>query len=304
MQRLNGAFRFIDLNFRMAQNHEAIQKPWMFLSLGGILLTLFWWIPLGVLIVGLGSRPFAWVLVGLILLLYLLSLQIWGEITALQTSQIFAGLVHEEVDYEAAQPVKGIFQSPWSAVLAYALSVPGLTLMMGFQEIISGSSRPEQAWMKVHPLVPPILALEGSGLQAAVKRVKQIVQDNLLRFQPGYLPVGWVARGIAWVSILVGAAAGVLIAGRLADPILSSSWRAFLAVSVGMGVLGIFSMGGIAFSTYFRTCYHTALYVWALAVEGAQRESREGLASPPEILSRAMTKKPKQRKEGSDATKT
>ena len=304
MQRLNNAFRFIGLNFRLALKHEAIQKPWMFLSLGGILLTLFWWIPLGVLIMGLGPWPFAWVLVGLILFLYLMSLQIWGEITALQTAQIFANLVHEDADYRAAHPVKGIFQSPWPAVLAYVLSVPGLTLRMAFREILSGSSPTDQAWMKVHPLIPPILALEGSGLQAALKRVKQIVQDNLLRFQPGYLPVGWVARGIAWISTLVGAVAGVLIAGWLADPILSSSWRAFLAVSVGMSVLGIFSMVGIAFSTYFRTCYHTALYAWVLAVEGAQRVSREGLASPPEILSRAMTKKPKQRKEGSDATKT
>ena len=303
MSRVNNAFRFIDLNFRMAQKYEAIQKPWMFLSLGGMILTLFWWIPLGVLIVVLGSWPFAWVLVGLIFLFYLLSLKFWGEVTALQTAQIFANLVHEDEDYRAAHPLKGIFQNPWLAVLVYVLSAPGLTLMMGLQEILSGSSPPQQAWRKVHPLIPPILALEGSGMQAAVKRVKQIVQDNLLRFQPGYLPVGWVARGIAWVSILVGAAAGALIAGWLADPIFSSSWRAFLAVGVGMGVLGIFSMVGIAFSTYFRTCYHTALYVWALVIEESQREPREGLASPPEILSQAMTKKP-ERKEGSDATKT
>ena len=143
VQRLNNAFRFIDLNFRMAQKHEAIQKPWMFLSLGGMILTLFWWIPLGVLIVLLGSWPFAWVLIGFIFLLYLLSLHFWGEITALQTAQIFAGLVHEDVAYKAAHPLKGIFQNPWLAVLVYVLSVPGLTLMMGLQEILSDSSPPE-----------------------------------------------------------------------------------------------------------------------------------------------------------------
>jgi len=304
VQRINGAFRFIDLNFRMAQKHEAIQKPWMYLSLGGFLLTALWLVPLGILILLFGGRPFAWILVGLIILIYELSLVVWGEITALQTAQIFTGLIQEEADHRSAHPKKGLMKTPWLPVMVYALSTPGLLLVIGFQEVFFGEFRPDQAWIKVHPLIPPILAMEGCSLKGALERIKKIVAENLLRFQPGYLPVDFVARAVAWVSTLIGAAAGGFIARAIGDPLFTDTWSAFAAVCVGLVVMGTFSMGGIAFSTFFRTCYHTALYVWALSVEAVQTDPSNGRASPPDILSQAMSKKRKDRKEGSDATET
>ncbi len=304
MQRLSAAFRFIDLSFRMAQKHEALQRPWMFLSLGGAALTVLYLVPLGVLILGLGSQPLAWVLIGLILSLYLLSLAAWGEITALQTANIFAGLIQQNDAQKLTHPETGLFANPWLAVLIYVVAAPGLTLLLGFRELISRETRPDQAWIKAHPLIPPILALEGGGLKEAVERVKEIVAENYLRFQPGFLPVGWVVQGAAWAAFLIGAAAGALIAGWVADPMFTNTWRAFAAVGVGLAVLGIFSLGGLAFSTFFRTCYHTALYVWALSVEANQRPPSGRHASPPDILNQALTKKPKEKKEGSDAAKT
>jgi hypothetical protein len=301
VKRLNSAFRFIDLSFRLAQSHEAIQKPWMLLSLGGAALTLLWLPAMAALILFWGSRPFAWILVGLILLLYLMSLAAWGEITALQTAQIFAGLIRENTEQEAPRAEKSILQESWLAVLMYALSIPGLALLFGLQKLFKGGSDPEREWIRAQALVPPILALEGASLGEAVSRVRELVAKNLLRFQPGYLPVGSVACGMACGSILVGAVAGGLVAGRLASPNFAPTRMAWIAVCVGMGVMGIFTMGGIAFSTYFRTCYHTALYIWAQDVEAAQKGTP---VSPPEILSQAMVKKAKDRKEGRDATET
>lgn len=304
MQRLKSAFRFVDLNFRMAQSYEAIQKPWMYLSLGGGLLTLLCLASLGVLLVAVGSRPFVWILIGVVTLFYLLSLQVWGEITALRTAQLFAGLIQDGEDYQPTGSSMRVFTTHWAKVLVYVLSLPGLNLILGLKEVFSKPSQPKTAWKKVHPLVPPLLALEGFGLRESVNRIKEIVGANLLRFQPSYLPVGLIARGVEWASTLVGAVGGVFIATRIANPLTAGHWRAFGAVSVGLAVAGIFWMGGIAFSSYFRTCYHTALYVWALRVEQAQKKPGEGSASPPEIISLAMHKKPRSGKEGSNATET
>ncbi len=309
MQRLTGAFRFIDLNFRMAQSHEIIQKPWMYLSLGFVILTITWLGPLGALVILLGSRPLVWVLIGVILLLYLLSLLIMGEITALRTAQIFASLIRDDGGQNLAEGSMDIYSSYWLDSLIYTLSLPGLTILLGFQALISGSSRSTLAWHKATPLIPPMIALEDLELREAVARLKEIVAKNYLRFQPNYLPVGGIARSVQWVLIFAGIAAGMLTASLITDPFSAGAWRAFFAAGVGLIVSGVFSTAGIAFSTYFRTCYHTALYVWALKVQSSQNGAGERLASPPEILTLALQKKPLQKKaekekEGSDATET
>jgi len=304
MQRLKGAFRFLDLNFRMAQVHETLQKPWMYFSLGGLVLTGFWLALIVGLIFVLPSGPVLWIMIGLIVILYHLCLFVWGELTALLTAQIFAGLVRKDVDQMPDSNAGFIFSHYLWDILIYALSVPGLSLIHRVQSLFSRTAAPIQAWMSVHPLIPPVIVLQDLKLREALDRVKEILSKNLLRFQPGYLPVGWVARSIQWILIVAGFIAGLFITTRIADPLSAKSWQAFWAVGAGLVVMGVFSMVGIAFSTYFRTCYHTALYVWVLEVQSTQSGDGEGLASPPEIISKAMRRKPEREKEGSDATKT
>ncbi len=304
MQRLKSAFRFIGLNLKMALSHEAIQKPWMYFSLGSVLLTFTWLIPIGMLLIFLGSRALVWILIGVIALLCLLSLLIWGEITALCTAQRFASLIRKHEDQPVLDSPWVVFRAHWMAILVYVLSRPALVFMLGVRESSSKSSRPNQAWKKAHPLIPSMIALEDLELKEAVARLKDIVAKNYLRFQPGYLPVGWVARTVQWVSILFGAAAGVFIAMRIADPLSAGSLRTFWGTGVGLVVIGAFSTAGIAFSTFIRACYHSALYVWALEIQDAQIQSGDRTASPPEILSQAMWKKPTNRKERSDAAET
>jgi len=303
VQRLSGAFRFIDLNFRMAQTHESIQKPWMYLSLGFVILTIIWLGPLGAILILLGSRPLVWVLIGVFFLFYLLSILILGEVTALRTAQIFASLIRDD-DQNLAEVSMAFFRSCWVDILIYTVSLPGLTVLLGIQSIISKSSQSNLAWRKATPLIPSMIALDDLELREAIARLKEIVAKNYLRFQPDYLPVGSIARSVQWTLTLAGIAAGVFIASLIADPLLVGPWRAFLAAGVGLIVAGVFSTAGIAFSTYFRTCYHTALYLWALKVKDSQSVLGERSASPPEILSQALQKKPRKGKEGSDATET
>ncbi|MFW5713228.1 MAG: hypothetical protein ACOCYU_01000 [Brevefilum sp.] len=286
----------------MAVDQESLQKPWMYLSIGGMLITIFWLALVGLLMLALPSGPLLWILIGVIALLNLLCLLVWGEITALLTAKIFAGLIQNDEEQVHADPPGFVFKTNWMDILVYVLSLPGLSLFLWVQAVFSGMSRPDHDWVSAHPLIPPMIALQDFEIREAVSRVKEIHMKNLLRFQPGYLPVGWVTRIVQWALIVLGAAGGVLIAAWIADPLSSNSLRAFLAAGSGLLVAGILSMVGIAFSTFFRTCYHTALYVWALDVKATQEGADEIMASPPEILSQALSKKPKRKKEGSDAT--
>jgi hypothetical protein len=296
----------------MAQKHEALQKPWMYLSLGGILLTLLWLLPMGVLIRWLGSWPWAWVLVGLLILFYWVSLWVWGEITAVHTAQIFAAVISKDGSISADEPALAVLKAHGVDLLVYVLSLPGLTLVIVWQELFAGQAQSSSAWKKAHPLIPPIVALKDLHLKPAIEEVKTTIDENLLRFQPGYLPVAWVARGGAWIAILLGLLAGWLIAVRVANPLFTASWRSWIAVGIGLAAAGTLSLVGIAFSTYFRTCYHTALYAWALDLRAARDLPGEPGVAPPAILAQAMSKKPKNGsthgnndgKEESNATKT
>ena len=304
MQRLNRALRFIDLNFRMAQENEALQKPWMYLSLGGGLLTLLWFVPLGILVRWLGAWPLVWVLIGLMVPVYLWSLLVLGEITALYTAQIFAAVIAEDPDASFDDAPMAVYSAHAISVLVYKLAAPGLSLLIVFQDLFGTASQPRSAWQKAHPLIPPVLALEGVDLRTAVEKIKSIIADNLMRFQPDYLPVARLGQAAVLVMTLIGLIAGGFLAAWIGDPLFAASWRSFMAVGAGLAAAGILSLAGIAFSTYFRTCYHTALYCWALKVQTARKGTGAGVAAPPEILSRVLSLQPKDGKEGSDATKT
>ena len=304
MQRLNRALRFIDLNFRMAQKYEALQKPWMHLSLGGGLLTLLVLLPLGILIRWLGAWPIVWVLIGLIVLVYLWGLLVLGEITSLRTAQIFADLIQDDPHTAFDDASMAVYGAYAFDMLKYVLAAPGLSLLIRFQELFGDVSQARSGWKRAHPLIPPILALEDVDLRDAIEKIKGMIADNLLRFQPGYIPVARVSRVVGSGSILIGLIAGAFLAARIGDPLFAASWRSVLAVSAGLAAAGILSLAGIAFSTYFRTCYHTALYCWALKVQAARQGTGDGMAAPPEILSQVMGNQPKDGKEGSDATKT
>ena len=312
MQRLTNALRFIDFSIRMALKYEALQKPWMVLSLSAGVLTALWLLPLGLLIRWLGSWPIVWVLVGVIILLYVGYLRILGEITALRTAQIFSGLINGGEGAAFDESPMAVFNTHGGDVLLYMLAAPGLNLLLAFQELFSKPSQTALTWKKAHPLIPPIIALEDLNLKGAIEAVKAIVTENLLRFQPGYLPVGGVARVVEWGLILIGFTIGGVLSAKIAEPLFAASWRSFFAVGTGLVAAGILSVAGIAFSSYSRSCYHTVLHTWACKVQAVQGTPGAAVAAPPEILSAAMTKNvkdgsrkgPEDGKEGSDATKT
>ena len=106
MQNLKYAFRFIKRSFQLAVEHEELQKPWMTLTLGSLALMLAAAVPLALVIGMIGLIPIGMIFIGLISTFLLFCLRIFGEITALSTSQICDKLIRVDGEGEAPEPFR------------------------------------------------------------------------------------------------------------------------------------------------------------------------------------------------------
>ncbi len=126
-------------------------------------------------------------------------------------------------------------------------------------------------WSEAAFLILPAMVIEDSNLKDAIKRVGQIVKDNLLL-------VGISTVGVRAVNGLIGfllGGAGVALGLGAGLGIISLTGvdSIFGMVSgIGLGVIlaGIFIMLATVVTSYTATAYHTCLYLWARDVEKAK----------------------------------
>ena len=296
MQSLKYAVRFISASFSLAIKNAQLRKPWVRLSLGNLLLMVLWLIPLALVVGWIGLEPVGLILIGLISILLMVSLFAWGEITALQTSQIFAAFLQEEA-VPAPDSKMPVMPDRYGDIVILVLSLPGLQFIQGFRALFKNNENTLSAWFNARALVLPVIALENLSLAWALDRVNQIVRDRLLRFRSTHIGVRRFANVVQWILVLSGAVLGYLAAINLADPITAGSWQRILGTAVGVFVGGIPVTLGILFSTFARTCYHTALYQWVRNVETAHQQGDAGQASVPPILRQVLGKYSSSKKE-------
>lgn len=297
MQNFKYAIRFIGQCFQLARDNENLQKPWMYLSLGHLDFLIIWLIPL-VLVVGLiDLRPIGMLLIGLICILVLISMLVWGELTALSTCQAFESTTEQSELENQADHEPAPFISHWLDTLLLVIITPGLYLIAASQEVFSKLDQQTLGWLDALPLLQPILILEDCTLTEGIKRVKEIFQENALRIRPGFIRVRWIANLVQWFFVTVGILAAFLIGLRLADPLTSSRRGRVIAAAVGLFVAGGFTSLGIAFSTFIRACYHTVLFQWVRMTERTRHEKTGDQVTPPSILEKAIGRKVSSKKE-------
>jgi hypothetical protein len=289
VQAIRNAFRFIKASLSLALKQIQLQEPWFALALGGLVILFVWFLPVGVVIWLIGLTPLGLSLIGLLALLALVSLLIWGEITALLTSRAFA-----TIGLEAAedQPTSLKFLSAHAgAVLVLALTLPLLSLGNWLHTLLAKpDAEPDEKsrWLAARTLALPVIANEGPSLQATQERLQQIVRDNLLRFREDLIKVRLVAGVIEALLIVLGIALGFVVGLKIADPTLASAWSQVLAAGVAMLVAWLPTIIGIMFSTFARSCYATALYQWVRNVAAARESGDTTKAQPPAILAQVL----------------
>ena len=299
MQAIKNAFRFIKASLSLALKQVKLQEPWFILGLGSLVLLFAWFLPIGAVAGLIGLTPLGLTLLGLLALLALVSLLLWGEVTALLTSRTFASL--ESADPEAPPSNLKFLGAHAGTVILLALTLPLLALGNGLHSLFA---KPESApaeksrWLAARTLALPVVAVEGTAFRATLDWLRQIVQDNLLRFREDLIKVRLVAGLIEALLIALGVILGFAVGLKIADPAIAGPWQRVLAAGIAMLIAWVPTIIGIMFSTYTRACYATSLYQWAHNVAAARERGAGSKAQPPAILAQTLGTPHQSMKEG------
>ncbi|MDF1519066.1 MAG: hypothetical protein RQ728_01575 [Brevefilum sp.] len=319
MQNIRYAFRFIRESFSIAFKTIQLQEQWVYIAVGNLVLLFFWFIPLGLVLGLIGLRPVGMLLIGLIGVFMLFSFYAWSEITREPASRRVAALFQEgksrvvrgtfqnEETLQAAQEDEGdekpvlaenaqVEEDPqekslfkhWADILILTLGLPWKRLIYHFQKLLKPEIEVKPAWIPSYTLLVPVISIENRDLKDAVLRIDQIIDDHLLRFQPGLVKVDLVSSLVQWILCFIGILIGLTVAILITDPIAPDPWLLILGLGVGMLIVWLFITSGNLFSAYSRSFYHTALYKWVRNVEEARKTGEPERAVPPDILRKAM----------------
>lgn len=288
MQSLKYAFRFIGASFDLALKHTRLQEPWYTLGLGSLVIIFVWFLPLALVAGLIGIRPLGMVLIGLLACFTLISLLIWGEVTTLLTAQTFETLDHTSEPQPSSLKILGTYGLD---IATLALTLPVLRLFYGIKQLLNSkepSTSQTPVWLEAHTLTLPVIAVEALSLKDALARIRQIVQDHLIRFRVGLIKVRLIGI-LTQVVLLVGGGVLAFIIGiKIANPQSAGPWQRILAAGVGLLIAWLPTMIGVMFSSYIRVCYATALYQWVRNIETACNTGDPALAQPPEILRKVL----------------
>jgi len=296
VQRLNYAFRFIKACFPLAVKHSRLLKPWVNLWMGGISLLILWLIPLGAVITLLGLTPLGMVLIGLISILLLYSLLMWGEVTALETSRAFDAIT--KGDFIQAESTGGTSEfAHWKDIALWTLMLPGMELIRFFNQFFQPRQADKHDWLSGSYVMLPVIALEDLSLAEAEERIKQLERDRLLGFHPELIGISPVVGVLQWSLVLVGGIIGFWIGLIMADPMTAGVLSRLLAIAIGILLAGNLALLGISISSFTRACYYTTLYQWALNVIVARGSGDTSRGLAPALLSQVMRKTKPSKKE-------
>ena len=165
------------------------------------------------LVVGLiGLPPIGMIFIGLISTFLLFGLRIFGEVTALSTSQIFNNLIRFDADPEApneSEPFLDVLARSGNDVAYFRLTYPILRLFYQVRGAISKKPQDAPSWLNAGGLVLPVIAVEQLATDEATKRVSDMINGNLLRWQPSFIPVDIFSRIIEGVTTVAGIVLGL-----------------------------------------------------------------------------------------------
>jgi len=291
VQRLRYAYRFIKSSFSQAIKEPRLRKPWFNLWMGGISLTIVWLLPLGAVIVLIGLDPLGMTLIGLLSILLLVSLLVWGEVNALDTCRVFdAQLRGDQGPGKTGTEDRTQDFSHWKDAALWLVSLPGLKLRRLLTQVFRSKTEDPLVWLEAAYLMLPVISLEDHNLVEATGRIKHILQENLLRFNQGLFAVSPLAGIIQGILVVSGALLGFWVGFAIADPATSSGLSLLFAAAIGVFLGSILALLGIFFSSFNRACYYTTLYNYALSVEAASLSGNTEQRTPPAILSQVLRK--------------
>ncbi len=168
--------------------------------------------------------------------------------------------------------VEGIIQS--AARQARRSGGIGGLVLRGGPKVASGAAN--WVWKVVVCLMLPIIILEDVGIGRAVERGRDMHRRDLLGIGIGEVGVGLVAKALAWLVTILGAAA-ILGAAQVSPTLMG----------VAIGLTALLVTVAWSLGTFLRWSYYTMLYLWA-----AERERDASHATMPAPLANVTSYAP------------
>ena len=262
-------------------------------TLGGLLISLLMLIPLSLVLWLLGTNTWGLALCGVLFGLILFALATWADINSLTASVLFDQEQNACVaDKQAANEAR---QQGFPTMLKFDLAYPSLLPQQWFPgKLIKSAANdstpptPQNAWLEGLFLAKPLIALENLPLDGIVPRIRQLLQKNLLRFNPSLVKVQRIGRMVFVINLILGVVVGILVSSALTGTGMTSTFEHLLAGSLGFLSAVIILLPGIAFNSCLPMLYHTSIYRWMVNLE--QGDPGEYQVAIPPILSKVLSR--------------
>ncbi len=250
-----------------------------------LLIILIFLIPFNLLLLLLDVSPLSLVLIGVLTGLCLFTLIVWADISSLTVAALFDQQQHgDEPNLAAARTLP---KTRWKDMLAFDLRYPSL-LPARILADNSGKANPKHDWLAGLFLVKTILALESFELKETPARIREMLEKNLLRFNPGLIKVKRVSTLVFVLGLLVAIGTGVWLGFAAQGMGMISPLQRMLAGSLGFASAAMTILPALRFNACARIMYHTSIYRWMINLEEATRNQPQ-VAIPP-LLSKVLSR--------------
>lgn len=294
MSGLKRGILFSKLAFQAAFKLPSYLKSVGTYFLGVLVLIIIAFIPIGAILIFLGTDFWGMALIGGLCTLLFYTLVIWAELNSIATVLEFDS--HQTGKALESESEKTSRRARWREVFQFNFAYPSLLPAVWFRKqskqkkSISPEKEDRKLWLDGLYLIKPLIIIESLQLKNAVARINDLVSKNLLRFDPELIKVKQIGRGIVLIALVAGITLGVFTGlSIMGDGIVTLTER-LLSAGVGLIISSLITSIGVGLSIYLQTIYHTVIYRWMVTVVAAKGKRTSALTEPPKILSNVLNR--------------
>ena len=298
MQSFSRGWSFLKEAWQMAFKDRDLIKPSIYSLFVGVIVSVVFLIPMIGSAVLFGNQGLGNVLLVVFGALLIFAQYSVGYIFSAMTIYLVYGYLAEG---------DGVMSKAWAIVRREWLNILSLAAVSTAVNLLRNAVRGRgrsvarnqlsgligTLWGEAAFLILPAMVIEDTNLKEAIKRVGQIVKDNLLLIGISTVGVRLVNGLIGFLLGAVGIALG-LGAGLGIISLTSASTLQTLGMvsGIGLGVIlaGIFIMVATIVTSYTSTAYHTCLYLWARDVEKARASGSAAQVQAPAPLAAVLNR--------------
>ena len=299
MQAFSKGWSFLKEAWQMALKDRDLIKPSIYSLFAGLIVSVIFLIPIIGSAVLFGDRGLGQVLMVVFGALLIFAQYSVGYIFSAMTIYLIYGFLAEGDG--VMSKAWEIVRREWPNIISLAAASTAVNLL---RNAIRGRGRSAgrnvlsslvgTVWSEAAFLILPAMVIEGVNLKDALKRVGQIVKDNLLLVGISTVGVrlvnGLIGFLLGAAGIALGLGAGLGIISLTSTSTLAPLRTLGIAGGIGLGVIlaGIFIMVATIVTSYTSTAYHTCLYLWARDVEKARAAGSSAPVQAPAPLAAVL----------------